>query len=137
MLSTQRFLTIVRAGAVYDLAVGLILISPWGFGLLSDFLEFLHHNQAFPGMFPPRDVLHVFLANLGGTFLVVWAIVRLQLNQPVLGRYDAAIRLVFSVWMIFAILNGLSPTIAPLLLFELTFGVLQLLPYKNAETSPR
>lgn len=136
MLSTQRFMTIVRAGAVYDLAVGLMLITPWGFALLSGLLEFLHHNQGLPGTFPARDVLHVFLANLGGTFLVVWGTVKLRLNQPVLGRYDAAIRLVFSVWMIFALFNGLSPAIAPLLLFEFGFGVLQLWPYTDAETAP-
>lgn len=53
---------------------------------------------------------------------------RIRDPQAVFGRYDAAARLLFATWQIYALVHGATPLIAIFLVFELAWGVAQLCP---------
>lgn len=54
-----------------------------------------------------------------------------HLGLPVLGRYDAAARVLFSAWMLYALASGFSVVIIPILIVEIVFGAGQLLPQRS------
>ena len=133
MLSKPAYLRIVRASALYDLVVTAPFATPWTFGVLAGLLHQLHDGLALPGQLPVPDPMHVLFANLMGSVVIVWSLVRLHLGQALLGRYDAAARILFSLWMIQALASGFSFVILPILIVEIGFGIAQLLPFKNED----
>ena len=62
---------------------------------------------------------------------MVWSLVRLRLQLPILGRYDALARMSFALWQIYAVAAGASPVILIFTVFEIVFGVAQALPQKG------
>ncbi len=72
----------------------------------------------------------MLLANLMGSIVCVWSVLRIRDSQVVFGRYDAAGRLLFSIWHIYAMMHGATPLIMIFLVVELVWGVAQLWPVR-------
>lgn len=136
MLNEANYLRIVRASAIYDLVVTAPFATPWTAALITDWFRQIHARLGLSGTLPVLDPTHIFFANLMGTVVLIWSVVRLHLNMPVLGRYDAAGRMLFSAWMLYGLAAGMSRIVVPLLIVEIAFGVLQLLPYKAVIAKP-
>ena len=131
MLDADRYARIVRASALYDLVVTLAFATPWTFSLLHRAVSALDGATGAPGTIPTATALTVLMANLMGSLVIVWSVVRLTLRLTVLGRYDAAARFLFAAWQVNALASGLSWVIAPLVVIELVFGVLQAWPVRQ------
>ena len=131
MLNKLTYLRILRASAVYDLVVTAPFATPWTFVHVESLLRQAHERLGLPGILPVPDPMHVLFANLMGSVVIIWSIVRLHLGLPVLGRYDAAGRMLFSAWMLYALASGFSVVIVPILIIEIAFGIGQLLPLRS------
>ncbi len=121
----------VRASAAYDLIATAAFATPWTFLLV---------HQAL-GRFtplPPFEPLHVLFANMLGSIVVVWSVLRLRHPEPIYGLYDAVARLLFFSWQLYYLLamNG----VAIVWLFavpELGFGLLQAGGYRMVDAGDR
>lgn len=131
MLTPLQFRKIYRASAWYDLTATAVFATPWTFLLLIDAIIWLAATTGLPGNMIEPDIFHVFFANLLGSVVIIWSLVRLKLDMPILARYDAAARFLFSAWMIYALMNGASYFILVMLVLEITWGILQSLPVKE------
>jgi hypothetical protein len=118
---------LVRASAAYDLLVTAPFATPWSFGLLHRALDALARVLGLAPL-PAFAPLHLLMGNLLGSLVCVWAVLRLRDPQPRFGRYDAAGRLLFCLWMGYALAQGASAVLWPLLLAEAGFGLAQALP---------
>jgi hypothetical protein len=132
MLAASTFRKIVLGSAIYDLLVTAPFATPWSFAFARDQLDGI--NQQLGGAaLPAFTPFHVLFACLLGSVVLVWALLRISDPQQRFGRFDAAARLLFTTWMIWA----LAATGAPLLWFfivpELAFGVAQLLPVRRSQ----
>lgn len=130
MLDAKRYLDIVRASALYDLVITLPFVTPWTLGLVVALVSWADSALGLPGAALMPDMTAVLFANLMGSVLVVWSVVRLHLGLAVLGRYDGVARLLFATWQINALINGMSWVILPLLVAEIGFGIAQFLPVR-------
>lgn len=79
---------------------------------------------------PDLGTYAVLFAHMAGTVVLIWTVLRIKWDDLRLARYDAVGRFAFSTWMIIAISHGASPILFGFLAFEITFGVLQALPYR-------
>jgi hypothetical protein len=117
---------VVFASALYDLIVTWPFATPWtarwAMGPLAD----LHSSLGLAGV-PSAlgDPMTLLFANLMGSIVVVWSIVRLLTPTVRLGVADTAGRALFSAWMAFAIAHGASPLLAGFLALELAWGLVQ------------
>jgi hypothetical protein len=75
----------------------------------------------------------MLMANLLGSLVTVWAILRLRDPKLMYGRYDAVARFLFAVWQLYAVAHGASVIILGFTLFELAFGIAQSLPINDHE----
>lgn len=126
MIEANQYRSIVKASAWYDLFATAAFATPWTFAALHGVLAIA--AQGLPGAFPAFDSSHVLMANLLGTLVIIWAVLRIRDPQQQFGRYDAAGRFLFGAWQIFAVMHGASVIILGFTIFELAFGVLQSLP---------
>lgn len=131
-LSRPAYLRIVRASAWYDLVVTAPFFTPWSFAFARNQLSTLN-GQLGGGALPPFEPFHALFVCLLGSIVLVWSVLRLRAPSVTLGRHDGTGRLLFSLWMLWA----LSVTGAPLLwLFvmpELAWGVAQWLPVADRD----
>ncbi len=134
MLKQNTYLAIVRASAIYDIIATLPFMTPWTLSQLLGVLAGLHLYLGASGEIPQQTIFLTLFANLLGSVVVIWAFVRLRLGLPVLGRYDAAARLLFSVWQIYAVYSGASVVVLAFTAIELLFFVLQMLPFRRDAT---
>jgi hypothetical protein len=134
MLNEAQYLKIVRASAAYDLVVTIGFATPWTLAVLVAVVGIGHNWLGLPGIVPDLDTWQVLFANLMGSVVVVWSLVRLHLRLAVLGRYDMAARWLFAAWQVNALLNGASWVLIVFLVAEVAFGILQALPYRKDET---
>ena len=134
MLSENRYLSIVRASAAYDLLVTWPFATPWTFVWLYSQLASVAQALALLGTVHPLNATLVLFANLLGAVVVVWSLARLLSPSVQLGRWDAVARVLFVAWQIKAYLAGASAIVLGFTLFELVFAVLQWLPVKRALT---
>lgn len=131
MIHPTKYRRIVQASAWYDLIVTIGFATPWTFAAIHTMLTIA--AQGLPGAFPPFDASHVLMANLLGSIVTVWAILRIRDPQLQFGRYDAAGRFLFSAWQIYAVLHGASVMILGFTFFEVLFGVMQSLPVDDGD----
>jgi hypothetical protein len=133
MLSQARLRTIMRLIACYDILTTAPLITPWTFAFVFAMLKQLelalnlgetHVDGADPNL--------SFLASLLGSVCVVWALVRLRSPEPWLGQFDGLAKMLFSFWMIYGVLHGLSGAVLIYLPFEMTLGIAQILLCRHA-----
>jgi hypothetical protein len=126
--SHTGYLRLVRASAWYDLVVTAGFATPWTYALLHGALSWTGETLGL-GALPDREPMQVLYANLMGSVVVVWSLLRLRRPLPVHGLYDGAARVLFSLWMAYAVADGASGVLGLFLVVEVTWGVVQLLPW--------
>lgn len=116
-----------RAGAVYDLIVTVGFATPFTAPLLLALTRSLHDALDLPGArLPELDPAALMFTSMFGTAVTMWAIARILRPEWRFIAIDTAGRAVFSLWMIWALLNGQSATIVVFLIGEVTWLILQL-----------
>jgi hypothetical protein len=80
--------------------------TPWTFAAIHSMLMIA--AQGLPGAFPHFEPSHVLMANLLGSIVTIWAVLRIRDPQLQFGRYDAIGRFLFAVWQIYAVIHGAS-----------------------------
>lgn len=132
MWHPQHYRQLVRASGWYDLIVTAAFVTPWSFDALHGLLSALAQTWNVPGDLPPFEPMHMLMANLLGSIVCVWSVLRIRNPQQVFGRYDAAGRLLFATWQGYALMQGASQLLVGFLIMELTWAVLQLWPVRQA-----
>jgi len=117
---------IVLFSALYDVFVTWPFATPWTARWLSTQLEALHLELGLAGVSPALDTATALLfANLMGSLVVVWSVLRLLRPTVENGAADTAGRVLFSVWMVFALTHGASAVLLPFLVLEVVWGMAQ------------
>ena len=127
MMTSDRYLKIVRASAWYDLLVTWPFATPWTFVWLYGNLTTLAQTLGLPGTVHPLDATHILFANLLGSVVLVWSLARLLNPSLRLGRLDGMARVLFALWQVNAFLAGANAIVLGFTAFELIFAVLQFL----------
>ena len=131
MWTSSQYRNVVRGSAWYDLIVTAAFVTPWSFAALQGGLLSVSQLFNLPGELPPFEPMHMLMANLLGSIVCVWAVLRIRDPQQIFGRYDAAGRFLFSAWQLYALLQGASSLLVIFLVFELAWGVAQVLPVRT------
>lgn len=117
---------VVLASALYDLVVTAPFATPWTARHALSFFDRLHHQLGLAGAPPVLDgPVALLFANLLGSIVVVWSIVRLAAPTARNGAADTAGRILFSSWMLFALTHEASPVLIGFLVPEVLWGVVQ------------
>ncbi|GAA2161498.1 MULTISPECIES: hypothetical protein [Glycomyces] len=119
------YLRLVRASAVYDLVVTAGFATPWTFALLHTALDAASGALGLRG-FPELDLMQVFYANLMGSVVVVWSLLRLVRPQVIHGLFDGIARVLFTASMISALAHGGPEILWGFLVVEAAWGAAQL-----------
>ncbi|MET7987764.1 hypothetical protein [Streptomyces sp. NPDC005281] len=133
------YLRVVRASAWYDLAVTAGFATPWTYTLVHDALSSCGKALGL-GALPELDPWQALFANLMGSVVVVWAVLRIVRPLPEHGLFDGIARALFATWQAYALAHGVSRILWPFLGLEVAFGVLQLVPWslrRNAGPAAR
>ncbi|WP_426206026.1 hypothetical protein [Pseudomonas sp. TWP3-1] len=131
MWTSTQYRNLVRGSAWYDLLVTAAFVTPWSFAALHGVLTAVSQALDLPGELPAFEPLHMLMANLLGSLVCVWALLRIRDPQQVFGRYDAVARFLFAAWQAYALAHGASSLLAVFLLFELAWGIAQVLPVRS------
>jgi hypothetical protein len=126
MWTSTQYRHVVRGSAWYDLIVTAAFATPWSFALVHGLLSALD----LPGELPACQPVHMLMANLLGSVVCVWAVLRIRDPQAVYGRYDAVARFLFAAWQGYALARGASSILIVFLVFELAWGIAQVLPVR-------
>lgn len=137
MIESRSYLRIVRASAWYDLVVTVGFATPWTFAAVHSGLNTLIQFLGMPGSLPPFAPEHMLMANLLGSIVTIWAILRLRDTQQRYGRYDAAGRFLFATWQIYAVALGAHPILLGFIIVELGFGIAQIIPVSPMQAIPQ
>jgi hypothetical protein len=117
---------IVFLSALYDLIVTLPFATPWSARFAVAKLADIHRALGLSGAPPALDTPDSLLfATLMGSIVVVWSILRLRAPTVEHGIADTAGRVLFSMWMAYALGHGASAVIAVLLVLEIGWGIVQ------------
>ncbi|TVT92034.1 MULTISPECIES: hypothetical protein [unclassified Pseudomonas] len=127
MWTAAQYRTLVRASAWYDLIVTAAFVTPWSFVLVHSVLQGLN----LPGTLPAFAPAHVLMANLLGSIVCVWAVLRIRDPQRQFGLYDAAGRALFATWQLYALMQGATAVLWVTLLFEGAWGIAQMVPVET------
>ncbi len=131
MLTQSQFDRLYQWSTIYDLIITAPFATPWTFLVFMGVVHSLATHFGLPGALPDLDLFHIFFANLMGSVVVIWALVRLKLRKAILLRYDAAARYLFSTWMLYALLSGANMFLVFMLVIELSLAILQSLPIRK------
>jgi len=131
MWTSTQYRRVVRGSAWYDLIVTAAFATPWSFALLHGALSGLSQALNLPGALPAFEPMHMLMANLLGSIVCVWAVLRIRDPQLIYGRYDAVGRFLFAAWQAYALAHGASSLLVVFLVFELAWGVAQVLPVRT------
>ncbi|MFF5029760.1 hypothetical protein ACWCPJ_35755 [Streptomyces collinus] len=126
--SRPTYLRVVRASAWYDLVVTAGFATPWTYVLVHDTLSSCGTALGL-GALPELDPWQVLFANLMGSVVVVWAVLRIVRPLPQHGLFDGIARALFATWQAYALAHGVSRLLWLFLGVEVAFGVLQLAPW--------
>ena len=132
MFSEQTYRGIVRASAWYDLVVPAAFATPWTFPTALALASWASRSLGLNDTFPEFSPSHTLFANLLGSVVVVWALVRITRPEPWLGRYDALSRLLFAAWQSYAVSEGAPRIILAFTVFEIAFGVAEASPIRRS-----
>jgi hypothetical protein len=117
---------VVRASASYDLVVTAAFATPWTAVLAFHAVHDIHHALGLDGVLPAADDPFTMLfANLLGSIVSVWSVLRLVRPTRFLGAGDTIARLLFSAWFVSALAAGASPVVVGFLLPEVAWGLVQ------------
>ncbi|GAA2391735.1 hypothetical protein GCM10010420_15030 [Streptomyces glaucosporus] len=131
--SRPAYLRVVRASAWYDMVVTAGFATPWTYALLHRAMSWLGEEFGL-GAFPALDPMQTLYANLMGSVIVVWALLRIVGPLPVHGLFDGAARALFAMWQVHALAHGATRLLWGFLVVEVAFGVAQVLPWWRART---
>ncbi|NNA57252.1 MULTISPECIES: hypothetical protein [Pseudomonas] len=131
MWTATQYRNVVRGSAWYDLIVTAAFATPWSFAALHGLLTALSQALDLPGELPAFQPVHMLMANLLGSLVCVWAVLRIRDPQALYGRYDAVARFLFAAWQGYALTHGASLLLVVFLVFELAWGVAQVLPIRG------
>ena len=129
MLSLATFRRLVRASAIYDVLMTGAFATPWTLLLLRDQLSDIN-VQLGGSPLPAFAPFHLLIGCLLGSVVLVWSVLRIVDPQPRFGRYDAAARYLFSLWMGWALLVTGEPVLWLFIVPELAWGLAQSLPLR-------
>ncbi|WP_237519806.1 hypothetical protein [Streptomyces sp. HUCO-GS316] len=122
------YLRVVRASAWYDLVVTAGFATPWTYMLVHDALNSTGRAWGL-GELPELDSAQVLYANLMGSVIVVWALLRIVRPLAVHGLFDGVARALFTAWQAYALAHGAPRFLWLFLGVEVVFGVVQLVPW--------
>jgi hypothetical protein len=129
---------VVRASALYDLVLTAPFATPWTAALALGALSDVHWGLGLEGVPPVADDRFAMLfANLLGSIVSVWSIVRLIRPTPFLGAGDAVARLLFSAGFGWALADGASSVLVGFLVIEVAWGLVQALAVWKPLTAAR
>jgi hypothetical protein len=129
-LSSHAYLRIVRASAWYDLIVTAPFFTPWSFACAREQLSMLNVRLGGAPL-PAFDAFHTLFVCLMGSVVLVWSLARLHMPSIALGRYDGVARLLFSLWMAWALAMTGAPLLWLFLAPECAWGLAQFLPVQR------
>jgi hypothetical protein len=132
MIGPSSYLRVVRASAWYDLLVTAGFATPWTFSAIHAGLNAFSALLGIPARFPAFEPTQMLMANLLGSIVTVWAILRLRDTRLQYGRYDAAGRFLFATWQLYALAQGVHPIVWGFFVVEVLFGIAQVLPISDA-----
>ena len=121
------YLRIVRASALYDIAITAPLATPWTLAWVHGLASSLN-VQLGGAPLPAFEAFHMFIGGLLGSIVVLWSLLRLRHADLRLGRYDGVGRFLFSGWMAWTLAAADAPVLWLLLLPEFAWGVAQWWP---------
>ncbi len=121
------YLRIVRASALYDIAITAPLATPWTLACVHGLASSLN-VQLGGAPLPVFEAFHMFIGGLLGSIVVLWSLLRLRHADRRLGRYDGVGRFLFSGWMAWTLAAADVPVLWLLLLPEFAWGVAQWWP---------
>jgi hypothetical protein len=128
--SPTAYRRIVRASAVYDVLATAPFATPWSFEW--NWHQLSGINAALGGAaLPAFGVLHVLIACLLGSLVLVWSALRIASPEQRLGRFDGAARMLFSLWMAWALSVTHAPLLWLFLIPEFAWGVVQWWPVRE------
>ena len=129
MFPIPAFRHLVRASAIYDVLMTGAFATPWSLLLLREQLSTV--NVLLGGApLPVFESFHLLVGCLLGSVVLVWSVLRIVDPQPRFGRYDAAARYLFSLWMGWALLVTGEPVLWLFIVPELAWGLAQSLPLR-------
>ncbi|MFD8723152.1 hypothetical protein ACFV2H_35580 [Streptomyces sp. NPDC059629] len=134
--ASPAYLRVVRASAWYDLAVTAGFATPWTYALVHDALSSCG-NALGLGALPELDPWQILFANLMGSVVVVWAVLRIVGPLPEHGLFDGIARALFATWQAYALAHGVSRLLWLFFVVEVAFGVLQLVPWRRGGAACR
>ncbi|MFI6050245.1 hypothetical protein ACIBCO_09165 [Streptomyces violascens] len=123
--SRPGYLRAVRASAWYDLLVTAGFATPWTYTLVHDALSRL-------GTLPALGPMEMLFANLMGSVVVVWALLRIVRPLALHGLFDGVARTLFASWQAYALAHGAPRWLWLFLVVEVAFGVVELAPWTRA-----
>ncbi|MFJ7948719.1 hypothetical protein ACIQ6K_34555 [Streptomyces sp. NPDC096354] len=129
--SRPAYLCVVRTSAWYDLVVTAGFATPWTYALVHDALSKLGDALGL-GALPALDPIEILYANLMGSVVVVWALLRIVNPLPAHGLFDGVARTLFAVWQVYALAHGAPRWLWLFFVVEVAFGVVQLVPWWRA-----
>ena len=127
-LRRARYLRVVRASGAYDLIVTAGFATPWTFGLVHAALNSVSDALGTSGFAEP-DLMQILYANLMGSVVVIWSLLRVIRPLRVHGLFDGFARVLFSIWMAYALTQGGPDLLWLFLAVEIGWGVVQLAPW--------
>jgi len=133
MWSQSGYRGLVRASGWYDLLVTAAFVTPWSLMALHGLLRQLSLQWGLSGDLPEFAPLHGMMANLMGSIVCVWSVLRIRDPQAQFGRYDAVGRLLFASWQGYALMQGATQLLWGILLMEVFWAVLQVWPVREID----
>ena len=131
MWTSTQYRQLVRGSAWYDLIVTAAFVTPWSFAVLHGALTALSQALDLSGELPAFEPVHLLIANLFGSVVCMWAVLRIRDPQQIYGRYDAVTRFLFAAWLAYALAHGASSLVVGFLVLELAWGIAQVLPIRG------
>lgn len=129
MFPIPAFRRLVRASAIYDVLMTGAFATPWSLSLLREQLSTVNVRLGGAPL-PVFTPFHLLIGCLLGSVVLVWSVLRIVDPQPRFGRYDAAARYLFSLWMGWALLVTGEPVLWLFIVPELAWGLAQSLPLR-------
>ncbi|MFE5219962.1 MULTISPECIES: hypothetical protein [unclassified Streptomyces] len=126
--AAPAYLRLVRTSGWYDLVVTAGFATPWSYAVVHRLLS-AAGDAAGLGTMPALTPMQTLYANLMGSVVVVWSLLRVLRPVPEHGLLDGMARVLFSLWQAYALAHGGPAVLWPFLVVEMSFGAAQLLPW--------
>ncbi|WP_369387959.1 hypothetical protein AB5J72_10365 [Streptomyces sp. CG1] len=132
--ASPAYLRLVRTSGWYDLIVTAGFATPWTYALLHRLLS-AGGDAVGLGTMPVLTPMQTLYANLMGSVVVVWSVLRVVRPLPLHGLLDGTARALFSLWQAYALAHGGPGVLWPFLVLEVSFGVAQLAPWARVRAA--